>query len=241
MIALLLRAGKIKILATTAILVALTALVDWLVGRNVSLALLYIVPMMLGAVVLRPGEIVFLAVLCSFLRACFDTPGSPAELALRFVFAVLAYIVSGLFVSGLVRTHELVRHHLIGVTIEQKRRREAEEQLKILAESSPAAILTVDGSGVVLAANAEVNQVETPSRGAHDVRWLNVAEDNRLFLNMQVVKHIAECDTDVQHFIDGQTAFFFVVDNFTCELNWHKYIRYIDSCQGENRYADKNK
>ncbi len=159
MIALLLRAGKVKILVTTAILVALTALVDWQVGRNVSLALLYIVPMMLGAVVLRPGEIVFLAVLCSFLRACFDTPGSPAELALRFVFAVLAYIVSGLFVSGLVRTHELVRHHLIGVQIEQKRRREAEEQLKILAESSPAAILTVDGSGVVLAANAAANSL----------------------------------------------------------------------------------
>jgi two-component system sensor kinase FixL len=159
MIALLLRAGKVKILVTTAILVALTALVDWRVGRNVSLALLYIVPMMLGAVVLRPGEIAFLAVLCSFLRACFDTPGSPAELAFRFAFAVLAYIVSGLFVSGLVRKHELVRHHLIGVTIEQKRRREAEEQLKILAESSPAAILTVDGAGVVLAANAAANSL----------------------------------------------------------------------------------
>jgi two-component system sensor kinase FixL len=165
MIALLLRAGKIKILAATAILVALTALVDWLVGRNVSLALLYIVPMMLGAVVLRPPEIVVLAVLCSFLRACFDTPGSPAELTLRFVFAVLAYIVSGLFVSGLVRNHELVRHHLVGVTLEQKRRREAEEQLKILAESSPAAILTVGGDGIVLAANAAANSLFMIPRG----------------------------------------------------------------------------
>ncbi len=159
MIALLLRAGKVKILVTTAILVVVTALVDWLVGRNVSLALLYIVPMMLGAVVVRPAEIVFLAVLCSFLRSLFDTPGSPAELALRFVFAVLAYIVSGLFVSGLVRKHELVRHHLVGVTLEQKLRREAEEQLKILAESSPAAILTVDGNGIVLAANAAANSL----------------------------------------------------------------------------------
>src|SRR6185369_3202553 len=73
------------------------------------------------------------------------------------VFAALAYIISGLFVSGLVRNHELVRHHLVGVTLEQKRRREAEEQLKILAESSPAAILTIDGNGIVLAANAAAN------------------------------------------------------------------------------------
>ena len=113
MIALLLRAGKFKILATTAILVLLTALLDWAVGRNVSLAALYIVPMMLGAVVLGPAPIAFLAVVCSYLRSLFDTSGSSAELILRFVFAVAAYFVSGLFVSGWVRNHELVRNHLV--------------------------------------------------------------------------------------------------------------------------------
>ena len=159
MIALLLRAGKFKILAITAILVALTALADWLVGRNVSLAALYIIPMMLGAVVLPPLQIAFLAVLCCSLRALFDTAGSPAELALRFVFAVLAYFVCGLFVSEWVRNHQLVRNHLIRMQVEQNRRREAEEQLKVMAESSPAAILTVDGSGVVLAANAAANSL----------------------------------------------------------------------------------
>lgn len=157
MIALLLRAGKVKILATTAILVALTALIDWAVGRNVSLAALYIVPMMLGAVVLGPAQIAFLAVLCSYLRSLFDTSGSFAELILRFVFAVAAYFVSGLFVSGWVRNHELVRNHLIRVQVEQNLRHEAEEQLKVMAESSPAAILTVDGDGTVLAANAAAN------------------------------------------------------------------------------------
>src|ERR1051326_5355406 len=105
MIALLLRAGKLKILATTTILVVLVSLADWLVGHNVSLAPLYIVPMMLGAVVLSPVEIGFLAGLCSYLRALFDTTGSPAELALRFIFAVAAYFVSGLFVLGWVRNH----------------------------------------------------------------------------------------------------------------------------------------
>jgi len=159
MIALLLRAGKIKIIATTVILVLLTALVDWAVGRNVSLAVLYIVPMMLGAVVLRPAQIILLAAACSYLRSLFDTPGSNAELALRFVFALLAYTLSGLLVSGLVRNHELVRNHLRGVQVEQELRREAEEQLKILAESSPAAILTVDGKGIVLAANAAANSL----------------------------------------------------------------------------------
>ncbi|MBZ5676892.1 MAG: HAMP domain-containing histidine kinase [Acidobacteriia bacterium] len=159
MIALLLRAGKFKILATTAILVLLTALLDWAVGRNVSLAALYIVPMMLGAVVLGPAPIAFLAVVCSYLRSLFDTSGSSAELILRFVFAVAAYFVSGLFVSGWVRNHELVRNHLVRMQIEQNLRREAEEQLKVMAESSPAAILTIDGDGSVLAANAAANSL----------------------------------------------------------------------------------
>ena len=159
MIALLLRAGKFKILAITATLVVLTGLADWLVGRNVSLAPLYIVPMMLGAVALGPMELAFLAGVCSCLRSLFDTPGSTAELTLRFVFAVVAYFVSGLFVSEWVRNHQLVRNHLIRMQIEQNRRREAEEQLKVMAESSPAAILTVDGKGIVLAANAAANSL----------------------------------------------------------------------------------
>jgi two-component system sensor kinase FixL len=159
MIALLLRAGRVRILATTAVLVALVGLADWLVGHNVSLAALYIVPMMLGAVVLRPVEIAVLAVACSYLRALFDTTGSPAELMLRFVFAVAAYFVSGLFVSGWVHNHELVRNHLVRMQVEQNLRREAEEQLKVMAESSPAAILTIDGDGVVLAANAAANSL----------------------------------------------------------------------------------
>lgn len=159
MIALLLRAGKLKILAATAILVAVTGGLDWLVGRNVSLAPLYIVPMMLGAMALNPLEIGILAVACASLRSLFDTPGSPAELILRFVFALAAYSISGLFVSGWVHNHKLVRDHLSRLQIEQNLRHEAQEQLKVMAESSPAAILTIDGDGTVLAANAAANSL----------------------------------------------------------------------------------
>src|SRR6266699_2154015 len=159
MIALLLKAGKARILAGTALGVVFTAVLDRLVGRNVSLAPLYILPMMLGAVVLRPWQTAMLAVVCSFLRASYDTAGSPAELTLRFVFAVLAYFVSGLFVTELVRNHEQAIRHLEGIQIEQAFRREAEQQLRFLVDSSPAAILTMNESGIVLAANAAANNL----------------------------------------------------------------------------------
>ncbi len=47
--------------------------------------------------------------------------------------------------------------HLGKLHREQELRREAEEQLRVLAESSPAAILTVDAGGAVLAANQAAN------------------------------------------------------------------------------------
>jgi len=153
MIGLCLRAGRKRVLLVTAALVTTVAFADWAVGNSVSLGVLYILPMMLGAVVLRPWETAALAVLCSLLRSTFDTPGSHAEIILRFAFATLAYFSSGLFVTALVRNRQLVVEHLVRIEREQALRREAEEQLSVLVESSPAAILTLDGQGVVLAAN----------------------------------------------------------------------------------------
>ena len=153
LIALCLKAGKVKVLAATAALLVVVAFSDWAIGNTVSLAPVYIVPVMLGAIVLGPIEAAALAILGSFLRSLFDTPASHIEVILRFVFAFLGYYLSALFVAALVRNRELEVQHLTKIEREQQLRREAEEQLKILVESSPAAVLTVDGAGAVLAAN----------------------------------------------------------------------------------------
>ena len=152
-IAIFLKAGKVKVLAVVVAMVSLTALADWYVGNRASLGVFYIIPMMIGAIVLAPMETAALAVLCAFLRSWFDIPSPPVEVMLRFVFALLAYTGSGLFVAALIRNRELVVEHLGNIQREQGLRREAEDQLRVLVESSPAAILTIDGAGLVLAAN----------------------------------------------------------------------------------------
>ncbi len=153
MILWMLRARKGWLLTVTASLVAVVAFADWFVGRSISLAPLYIVPMIVGAAVLPTWGTAGLALLCAYLRAQFDVPGSPLELELRFVFAVAAYCASGLFVTALIRKNEEAVQHLAKIEHEQALRREAEQQLKVLVESSPAAVLTLDAKGVVLAAN----------------------------------------------------------------------------------------
>src|SRR3984957_15270135 len=159
MIALCLRAGRLKVLSATAGLVFIVALADWAVGNTVSLGVLYILPMMLGAVILGPIEIAGLALVCASLRSRFDVPSSHAEAILSFAFASLSYFASGLFVTALVRNRELVVEHLAKIQREQELRREAEQQLSVLVESSPAAILTLDQDGVILAANRAANSL----------------------------------------------------------------------------------
>lgn len=153
LIAFCLRAGKVPISTATVLLVLLVALADWASGNTVSLGVLYILPMMLGAVILGAIEIAGLALVCAALRARFDVPSSHTEAMLRFAFASLSYFASGLFVTALVRNRELVVEHLDKIEREQDLRREAEQQLSVLVESSPAAILTLHQDGVILAAN----------------------------------------------------------------------------------------
>ena len=159
MIQRLLRAKKSTILLWTAALIIGSTLADWVTGHDISLAAIYILPMMVGAVVLKPWETAVFAVVCSYVRSWFDVPGAPADLALRFIFAALAYLACGLFVTALVRNHEQTAHHLTEMRAEKALRSEAEEYLRVLAESSPAAIFTSDGEGVVLAANAAANRM----------------------------------------------------------------------------------
>jgi signal transduction histidine kinase len=152
------KAGKTATLAFIGGLVAVIATADWYAGIHASLGAFYIVPMVIGATVLPASGITILAIVCSTFRSMFDLPRPPyLEELLRFVFATLAYASSGLLVAALISNRELTIRHLANLRREQELRREAEEQLRILVESSPAAVLTVDNAGTILAANRATN------------------------------------------------------------------------------------
>jgi signal transduction histidine kinase len=150
--------GSARVLAAIAGLIALIAAADWYAGTRASLGVFYILPMVIGATALQSPGIILLAFICSTLRSLFDLPNPPyLEELLRFIFAMLAYASSGLLVASLIRNRELTIAHLANIRHEQELRREAEEQLRILVDSSPAAVLTIDGDGIVLAANRATN------------------------------------------------------------------------------------
>ena len=164
-------AGKTRVLAVSLAIIALIAAADRAIGNRASLGLLYMLPMVTAASVLRPWEVIGLALLCSLLRAWFDIPVPKLEALLRFPFAFASYAGAGLLVIA-----------VSSVRREQELRREAETQLRILVESSPAAIVTVDEKGLVLAGNkAADNLLMLPSgqslKGRPIDRYLPVLMD----------------------------------------------------------------
>ena len=148
-----------RLLSICLLAIAIIAFADWRIGPHLSLGGLYIFPMLLAATVLPTGAIVALAVVCALLRIGLDDSQILAQYAIRFSTAVLTYLLSGLFAAAVMRNREMAIHHLTELTHEQRLRNEVQERLEVFVDSSPAAIVTLDDTGRVIAANRAANMM----------------------------------------------------------------------------------
>ena len=71
-------------------------------------------------------------------------------------------VVTGLFISEVIRNRRIAMTHVDELEGQIKLRRDAEEQLRSLVESSPAAIVTIDADGHVLLANEAAQHLLAP-------------------------------------------------------------------------------
>ncbi|MBK7931844.1 MAG: PAS domain-containing sensor histidine kinase [Bryobacterales bacterium] len=132
---------------------ALLAALEWASHLDYSLGILYVVPIMIAGTVFTRVQVVLAAVFCAWLRGQFHPPVLPVEFALRFLMATLAYSAAGLLVVEMTRNRRTVLAHYAQLKLEKELRMKAEAQLKTLADSSPAAIVTLNREARVLAAN----------------------------------------------------------------------------------------
>ena len=110
--------------------------------------------MLLVGSVLEPWQIGATAVLCTFLGEFFDdVPWHLRTGISRDLIYLIAFFGAGVFVREVNRNRRVVEQHLDEIERQSEARREAEEQLRVLIETSPAAIVTADGDGTVLMAN----------------------------------------------------------------------------------------
>lgn len=146
------------LLISAAVLACLIAAVDWYTRPYISIGFLYLFPVMLVSGISRRWQIVGLSAGFALLQEVFSN--LPLDSAVpRLVFSWLGFAGTGLFVFELSRNRRMVLTHLDEVEHQIQQRREAEEQLRMLVASSPAAILTVGSSGEILLANEAAQEL----------------------------------------------------------------------------------
>lgn len=168
------RGSRSAVLLRATAIIAAIALLDWRIVGDIPLGFLYLLPMVMLGSVLEAWQIAVAAALCAFLAEVFDDLvwNQTAGLS-RDVLYFAAFLGAGLFVREVTRSRRAAMQHLEEIERQSEARREAEEQLRILVETSPAAILTADSSGSILMANEAAHRMlalpsgELPGRNLH--------------------------------------------------------------------------
>lgn len=160
MLSFFLRGGPKSVLLKAGLLMAAIALADWGADKEVTLGFLYLFPMLMVGSVLKRWQIVVVAAFCTFLAEIFDSfEWRPSTGIPRDILVFAAFLGMGLFVYEVVRSRQSALGHLKQIEAESEARRAAEEQLKVLVDSSPVAIFTADADGTVLQANEAAHRL----------------------------------------------------------------------------------
>src|SRR5262249_47441421 len=163
--------NRFRSLLVASMLIFAIAVVDWATKPYVSLGLLYLFPIMLAGGFLTRLEIFGLSLFCAILHEIFSS--FPAPDVVRMAMVTVAFTGTGFFISELVRNRQLMASHLLEMEAQIRFRRDAENQLEMLIETSPAAIITMDSSGTILRGNEAARQLFAPddvSLAGHSVR-----------------------------------------------------------------------
>lgn len=138
------------ILLASAFAVLAIAAVDWWTKPYFSLGFLYLFPIMLAAGFLPRWAIVILGIGCALLSERFSNL-DPSDSTIRLAFEALALCGCGLFTS------ELLRNRRLSIS--------SQERLRVLVETSPAAIVTIDERGFIELANRAATELMAPRDG----------------------------------------------------------------------------
>jgi two-component system sensor kinase FixL len=154
-------ANRRKNLLIAAALIVIVAIVDWRTPPYISLGFLYLFPIMLAAGFLNRWQIVGISLLCSGLQELFSNLPTSAVIP-RLMMVTVGYIGTGFFISELVSKRQLMTKHVEDLEQQIRFRQDVEQQLEVLIESSPAAIVTIDTTGTILLANQAAQQLFAP-------------------------------------------------------------------------------
>ena len=148
-------------LTVCAIAFGLLAGIAWADSQlpDTSIGFLYLFPVLLAAPALNSWQILLMAACCGLLREAFDPLRFARGASERLAIVIAGFAMTGFFVTALNQRRRNLQDHLAERERQIRLRQEAEQQVRILIETSPLAILTLDHSGCVALANESAREL----------------------------------------------------------------------------------
>lgn len=158
---------------------AMTTIIAWIDWQlfDVSIGFLYLIPILFSAPAMNSWQIGGFATICGFLTEALDplqdtagktgwelvkqvspTAWAPGSMG-RLVVAVAAFAMTGFFAAELNHRRRMLAEHLAEREKQIHLRQEAQQRLRILIETSPLAILTLNSRGEVELANESASRL----------------------------------------------------------------------------------
>ena len=128
-------------LAQAFALMAAVALLDWKIDFNISFGFLYLFPVLILGTVFTAWQIVLVVLFCVILTDRFDPFPFSILVLPEDLLVATALLGGGLFTQQLTKRRRAETENAHRIESEALARLEAEEQLEILIDSSPAAIV----------------------------------------------------------------------------------------------------
>lgn len=141
--------GRGPILAGCLIFAGILVVLDRFVFRELSIGILYIVPLVVASFFLARWQILAAAAAATFLREQFGAAPWQGDAAGRVAMGLLAFSGAGLFVGEMVRRRQIQAESLKKITEQVTLRQDAMEEARVLIQGSPAAILTINPDGTI--------------------------------------------------------------------------------------------
>lgn len=163
---------RLTVCAIGGVMVAVIAWVDKQLP-TMSIGFLYLFPIVLVATSLSSLQIIAVSGLCSFLREAYDPLEWSAGASGRLIAAAAGFAMAGFFVTGLNQRRRMLQKHVGELEAEVRLRKDAESQVRVLIETSPLAILTLNAAGKIVLANESARELLELGNG--DLQGVDVA------------------------------------------------------------------
>ena len=216
------------------IFIAVIALVDWRVRANIYFGFLYVFPMLLVGAVLPRWQVGLAASVCTFLSEAFDpftfvaATDLPQDILLFSTLAGMGFYSREVTVSS---QRELENRQKIEKEVAA--RREVEEQLEFLIQSSPVAVLVMSTSGEILIGNSSAHYLfrvrEGELVGRNIARYVpalgrvpSVEDDSQSFRTEM------QCRGERDGYQPDRRPFYEIIYNFREEFPLRRHI--VDLC-----------